>query len=68
VLITVAEDDTAIASVNNVLTLNVVPLSNSPPPLNATSLSVPIDLVVFSPPLPNFKVALIEPETDISPA
>jgi hypothetical protein len=39
----VIDDDTAIASVNNVLTENVQPLSNSPDPEKATSLSVPSD-------------------------
>ena len=60
--------DKAKLSTEVVLTENVVPLSNSPPPLKVTSLSEPIVLVVFPPPLPNFKVVLIPPETDISPA
>ena len=62
VVIVVVDADKAKLSTEVVLTENVVPLSNSPPPEKVTSLSEPIVLVVFPPPLPNFKVVLIPPE------
>ena len=68
VVIVVVDPETAKLSSKVVLTGNVVPLSNSPPPEKVTSLSAPIDLPVLPPPEPNFNVVLIAPETDNSPA